>query len=391
MTIQQYTDTFWFPSGVLAANVSASVFPRGSSALASLWTDATGTVALPNPLPTNGSGVLTFWAESGDYWVHINAETIPVTVGMSQEAADLSTGLASGGELNVNGSNPKALDIGPLDGYVMTYVGTQVEPTLVRVKTAAQTVVLDAAAQLRQFTWWLIDSSGTVIQQATEPTNTQYRSHLVLGYTDYDGSAIIAEQTLPVILHHPANQFVDLLKALGPFQTEHSTVGPDGSNLTIVQTSGTLFSRASNYFAGPVQTNDPHITPILAQNPAQFRYVTRSSSTISSLVSNVDVANYDVGGVITPIGGGANSSTIQRVWCFASNTAANQLVIQYGQTVYASLAAARAKIGSTGHVVNPALPGKAALLAYIVAIRTATDLSDTAQCEIVDAPRFAIP
>lgn len=391
MTLQQYTDTFWFPNGILAANVSASVFPRGSSALAPLWANSAGTMALPNPLPTSGSGILTFWAESGDYWIHINAETIPVTVGMSQEAADLSTGLASGGELNVNGSNPKALDIGPLDGYVVTYLGTQAEPTLVRVKTAARTVVLDAAAQLRQFTWWLVDSTGAVIQQATEPTNVQYRSHLVLGYTDYDGTSIIAEQTLPVILRHPVNQFTDLLKALGPFQVDHSTITPDGSNLTIVQTAGNLFSRSSNYFAGPVQTNDPHISPILAQNPAQFRYVTQTSSTITSLVSNVDPANYDVGGVVTPVGGGANTATIQRVWCFASNTASNQLIIQYGQDTYASLSAARDRIGMVGHVANPALTGKAALIAYIVVIRSATDLSDTAQCEIVDAPRFAIP
>lgn len=391
MTLQQYSDTFWFPDGSLAANVSAGIFPEGSSAPAALWTDSTGTTALPNPLPTNGSGVLTFWAESGSYWIHINSESLLVPVGMDQEATDLSTGIASGGEMNVNGSNSKAIDIGPVDGYVVTYSGTQARPVVVRVKTVAQTVVLDAAAQLRQFTWWLMTSAGAIVQQATAPTNEQYRTHLVLGYTGYDGAAITADQTLPVILRHPMNQLADLMNALGPFTVEPSEIRAHSTDLTIRQSAGTLFARASNHFAGAVQTNDPHVSPILAQAPAQFRYTTQSSLAPGALVSNVDAANYDVGGTVTAVGGGANSATLQRVWCFAANTAANQLILQYGQTVYASLSEAVSRVGTVGHVPNPAFTSKAALIAYIAVVRTATDLSNASQCVILDAPRFAVP
>lgn len=392
MALAQYTDTFWFPDGTLASNIAARVFPKTSSALATLWADAAGTIALNNPASTSGLGVLTFWAESGEYWVHLDSETFGVTVGMSQEQADLSTGVASGGELNVNGVNPLAIDISATYGYVVDYLaGTQAEPVITRVKTAAQTVALDAAALLRTVTWWLLDSAGTVIQQATTPTNQQRRTHLVLGVTALVGGVIVADQSLPVILPQQANQLVDLMDALGPFTMAGNIVTANGANLQLNQSAGTVFSRAFNHFSGPSLTDNPHVSVTQAQTPASFRYVTQSTTVFGAPVTVLDVANYDVGGAVTPIGGGASSTTIHRVWLFATNTASEQLVIQYGQAVHASLSAAVDRIGQSGYLVNPIFPGLGALVAYIAATRTATDLSDPTQAVIITAGKFATP
>lgn len=390
MALAQYTDTFWFPNGSPAVNIAAQVFPRNSSIPATLYTDATGTTQIVSPT-TSGTGVLSFWAESGEYWVHLDTETFAVTVGMSQEQADLSTGVASGAQLNVNGSNPLAIDISAVDGYIVDYLaGTQAEPVITRVKTADQTVALDAAALLRTLTWWLMDSAGTVIQQADRPTNTQRRTHLVLGVTAQDGVTIFVDQSLPVILPQPANQLADLMEALGPFSISGNLITPNGANQMINHSAGMLFSRASNHFSGPALTNDPHVSPTLAQTPAQYRYITSTAPSFGALVNTVDVANFDNAGVITPVGGGSGTSTIQRVWLFATNTAAAQLAIQYGQTTYSSLANAIDAIGQSGHVVNPQLRA-GALIAHIVATRAATNLSDTAQCRIFTAGKFATP
>jgi hypothetical protein len=390
MTLAQYTDTFWFPNGSPAVNIAAHVFPKNSSIPATLYTDATGTTQIVSPA-TSGTGVLTFWAESGEYWVHLDTETFAVTVGISQEQADLSTGIASGGTLNVNAFNPLAVDISAVDGYIVDYLAdTQAEPVITRVKTVDQTVALDAAALLRTVTWWLLDSSGNVIQQANRPDGSQRRTYIVVGATAQFGGTIVLHPTLPVILPQQANQLVDLMDALGTFSISGNQITANGANLLINQSSGSLFSRAFNHY-NPALTNNPHVFPTQAQTPAQFRYGTRTTAAFGAPVTAVDPANYDVGGVVTPVGGGGTSSTIQRVWLFATATASEQLGIQYGQTVYSSLSNAVNAIGQTGFVANPTFAQNATLIAWIAATRSATNLSDPAQAVIVASGKFATP
>ena len=181
MALALYSETYWYPSGILAASIPATVFPRGSSVPAQLWQDAAGTIPLPNPLNTSLTGVLTFYASVGEYWVHIDEETFPINVGMSQEQADLSTGIASGGNIRPNGLNPIAVDIDPFIGYIsfVNQIGPQ-SPTIVKVDFPGATVQLDAAAQARGITWWLVDGFGNIFQQATIPVSY---THLTLPTT----------------------------------------------------------------------------------------------------------------------------------------------------------------------------------------------------------------
>lgn len=390
MTLQRYTDTYWYPNGQIAGNVPAAIFTETNSAFASVFADAAGLIPLTNPLLTTGTGLLDFWAETGDYWIHLDTETFPVSIGMSQEEADLSTGIASGGEINVNAVNPLAIDISATDGWIVDYTaGTQAKPGITRIKTAAQTVALDAAALLRTLTWWLYDSTGAVVQQPNRPSNAQGRTHLVLGVTALVGGAIVTDQTLPLILPQVGNQLSDLMDSLGPFVITGNIITPNGVNLKLNASTGPFFARAWNHFAGPLLTNDPHVSQTIAQSPAQWRYGTQSTTAFGAPVSDVDVANYDVGGVITPLGGGANTSSIHRLWLFAANTPAEQMTMQYGQTAYSSLSAAVNAIGSGAYVTNPAFLTNGALVAYIVATRTATNLSDPTQGMIVTAPKFS--
>lgn len=397
MPIRQFTRQFWFPSGVLSANLPARVFPLDSNALAVLYTDGTGTVQLPNPLTTDVNGTVSFWAEEGEYWIHIDAEVFRFSVGSPDadlfevSASTMSTGILSGGDISVNAGNPAAIDISPLTGYVVDEITDPDSPSLTRVRTGALTVALDGPALARTATWWLMTSAGAVVQQAAKPTNTQRRTHLVLGATAQEAGVIFVDQSLPVIINQPVNQMIDLMDALGPFSITGNLITPNGVNLNINQSAGSMFARAFNHFAGVVPTRDPHISLTQAQAPAQFRYITASGTMFGPLVTAVDAANFDNAGVITPVGGGAGSSTVQRVWLFATNNAANQLAIQYGQTTYTSLAAAIDAIGQTGHVVNPLILGNGALIAHIVVTRTAANLSDTAQCRIFMAGKFAAP
>lgn len=397
MPIYQYSRQFWFPDGVLAANVSARIFPLNSNALASLYTDATGTTPLANPVTTDVNGTVDFFAEEGEYWIYIDAETFRVSVGSPDmdlpEVASktMSTGILSGGDISVNGSNPAAVDISAFTGYIVDEVTDPDFPIVTRIRVAAQTVALNGPALARTVTFWLADNTGAILQQGTVPTPEQRRTHLVLGVTGQSGGVIFEDQTLPVILAQPANQLADLMDALGPFSITGNLITPNGANLNLNKSAGTLFARSFNHFSGLTLTRNPHVSTTPAQVPAQFRYITSTGVTFGPIVTTLDAANYDAAGVITPVGGGAGRSTIQRVWAFATNALGSQTVIQYGGVVYSSLTAAVDAIGQSGHVPNPLVRETGALLAHIVVTHTATNLTDVNQARIFQAGKFATP
>lgn len=549
MALAEYTDLFWFPSGELAIGVAVRIFPHDSNVLAPLFTDATGTVPLANPLTTSATGTIAFWAEAGLYWMHADSESFEIGVGLTPDdpdaieelqaavlqlqgemnavegevdtlqtdmntaeadidtlqsglatangeinalqadmstaqndinalqadvgavegditaleaamttaqgqigtlqgemttaqgeintlqadvtavegdvstlqgemttaqgdiaaaqadilqlqgqiletqqaaASTLSTGVAAGGEFSVNLLNPASLDIAPLVGYITSFDIDPFNPVITRIDYPGGTVAMDAGSLLRTATAWLMDADQNIIQQANPPTNEQRREMIYLGVTAQVAGVIIVDQTLQVILQQPANQLTDLMASLGAFNISGNLVTPNGVNLQINQSAGTMFSQSFNHFAGPVQTNDPHVSTTQAQVPASFRYITRNAPVFGPLVTIVDVANYDVAGVVTPIGGGSGNSTIHRVWLYANNTATEQIVIQYGQTIHASLAAAVDAVGARTFVANP-LTRAAALLGYICVTRVATNLSDVTQAVFVAAGKFPTP
>lgn len=392
MALQQYSKLYWQPDGTLAANLAAAVFPENSNVFAPIFSDSIGT-PLANPTSTDGTGTLTFWAEEGTYWVHIDTEAFRIDVGLTEEEADLSTGIASGGELDM-GPGPTSITINALVGYVADVNAlTSISPTLIKVDRPTQVVALDAPALGRSITWWLMDSAGTVIQQATSPTPIQRRTHLALGVSLFDtGLATLVEvQTQPVILGQPANQLADLMDAMGPLSLSGNQISPNGVNLSINKAVGTLFSRASNHFASGTLTDNPHISPSPAQTPATFRRIIRTSVIPTPPpVVTIDPANFDNGGVLTPVGGGTNTSTIQRVWVFATNVSTAQIAVQYGQATYSSLSAAVAAIGTENFTQAP-VTANGALVGYLCVIRTATDLSSLAQAVFVKAGKFPTP
>jgi len=310
--------------------------------------------------------------------------------GLGAELVGFTSGVLTGGELNVNVGNPIAIDIGETHGIIADYVTDPFNPEITQINLVPQTVELDAAAQLRAVTWWMTDVNGTIIQQAGRPTNAQRRTHLVLGVTAQSLGVIFACQSIPVILPQTGNQLIDLMDALGAFNIDGNRISAHTpGNLQIANTAGHIFSRGFNHFADDVLTNDPHVSASIAQDPTQHRYLLRNTTTLTGSVSNtLNVAQYDNNGVLTNIGGGAGSSTVQRVWMFPSNTAADQIFIEYGQTVYNTLDQAAAAITLENHISNPALGTSAVLLCYIAVTRTASNLTLTSQARFVPAAKF---
>jgi hypothetical protein len=435
MAIAQYTDKFWYPNGALATGVLVRVFPLNSNILAPLYANLAGTIPLANPLTTDGTGSISFFAEAGMYWLHADTESFQISVGlpavtpgeiaalqaeidavevdvttlegqMSSAIADiialetsttdlmqvtLSSGIAAGGDISVNAGSPSAIDISPFIGYITDFTADPFNPSITRIDFPGATgLEMDAGSLARTVTSWLMDANQVITQVPSPTTNEQRRTHIRIGLTAQVGGVITVDQSLPVIMQQPANQLSDLMVSLGPFRVSGAITTPNGANLMVNQSAGTVFSQAFNHFVGPVQTNNPHVSATAAQTPAQYRYTTATSVTFGVLRNTIDVANYAPGGVVTPIPGGAGTSTIHRVYLFPANAAVDQLIIQYGAVTYSSLANAVAAIGSGVFIPNPML-ADAALVGFIAATRTAVNLSDPTQATFVNAGKFETP
>lgn len=387
MAIQRYSDKFWYPDGTLATGVLATVFPLDSNIHAPLFANMAGTVPLDNPLSTDASGVLTFYADHGDYWLHISDWIFQISVGVSQEQSDLSTGTAAGGEFTPNLVTPPDLDIGPLVGYVTTQPQDGSKPTIVKVESPQRTESLTPASMTRVITWWLMDADANIIQQGTAPTPQQSRHNLILGLTAFDGaSTLVFDQTLPLSLNQPLNQLTDLMVGLGPFNMVGNHLSPVPGTLSFDKTAGTIFARAFNFIPDP---DNPHISSIPAQTPVNFSYNTQLAFSEVATGTVLDPGNYDVGGVITPVPGVA--WTIQRVWGYPLNMVDQQVRVQYGQSVYASQAEAVESIGNTAFIPNPEGNVFSALLGWIVIRSDATDVSDSTQAFFKRAGKFDSP
>ena len=80
MPLAPYSEPHWYPDGTPASGQKLYVYPRSGPPLAELWTDATGTVAVPNPVVLPSSGIASFWVLNGDYWGYINGQSFYLVI-----------------------------------------------------------------------------------------------------------------------------------------------------------------------------------------------------------------------------------------------------------------------------------------------------------------------
>lgn len=302
----------------------------------------------------------------------------------------LTTGLVAGGTITPNAGNPRAIDISPMIGYIVDYATDPYDPTITPIRTTSTlTAELDAAAQTRLVTWWLMDDTGALVQQANRPTPEQRRTHIQIGPTVFDvgSGAVFFQQSLPVVLPQIANQFVDLSYALGAFNITGNVVGHNGANVQVSKTAGSLYSQGFSHSPTP---NNPSYVDLPARSPLRHSRATQSAVNLV-VQDTLDVANYDLNGVVTPVGGGANNATNFRVFGFSATAEDSQIVIQYGQQIHGSLSAATLSLRTGNYIVNPDYAAFGALLGYISVIHTATDLSNPAQAVFTRAGKFDIP
>jgi hypothetical protein len=204
-------------------------------------------------------------ATTGDFAVFKDTSK-EFTVG--QEVFEvMSTGLDSFDGLAINGGDSTKFDVGDVDGHIADFAAD----SYYDINYTAQTGLTPSTAN--GVTYVFIDNTGSIAQQTTAPSAQDRREMLYLGRVITVGGTFVQVQDEPVIVPNVANQLYDLAKAIRIFNVSGNIISPNGSNLNIDKSAGSVFSIGGNF---TTNSEDPHEITIAASSPTTFAYFTQT-------------------------------------------------------------------------------------------------------------------
>jgi hypothetical protein len=213
-------------------------------------------------------------------------------------------------------------------------------------------------------TWVYLDNNGALQQQTTAPTRTDYYAKLFLARFASNGTQLIAFERL----RNPSGQYSNSIRELYDYIVSANVPLKQGlditgnANLTFNRSAGSVFKFGAGNDSTP---NTPSFSSV---SPASFFLVDRAS-VAGSQFTNVPVTQYDNGGALTTIAN--NKFVAHRVYFFTSGN----LAMQYGQTEFSTLDAAKSGAPSAKYVTNP-VNVNGTFLGWWVVGKNATDLTN---------------
>lgn len=281
---------------------------------------------------------------------------------------NLPTGFITGLELSIKPGDPtKAIiDVGI---YAITDFSNiaNIQVQLIQVTTpiefTPQYLTTNPASYIA------LDVNMNVIQSSSPFQNEHRRTLALIGSTIHTNLTIINvtnEIKAPIVA--PTNQLHDLIEAVGSLNLEGNIYGPNGANLQINKSAGTIWGLGinSNYYL------DPHRLSIPTQTALTFRYRLRDINLPNGEsidVTLIDPDNYDNAGVKTAVPN--NRFTIQRINLFQSGLTR----IQYGQTVYNTMSEARTLVQTETFQTEANIADRAIFRAFLIIKKGTTNLT----------------
>jgi hypothetical protein len=292
----------------------------------------------------------------------------------------LSSGLVYGCAITINTGNTALIDITPGFGYVVDNWTNVNYPKVYNVTftgvTGQSLTYLSSSTQ----THLSLSKTGVLLQDNSEETNSQRRDRIMIGQVNHPSFSGINNLNSQIdLVQSPVFQYRDLMAELVLINSGN-IISANGANLNINKSSGTLFGQGINF---QIDNTNPHRRVISATTVQQFLYRTMTGGSSTSVVA-IDPTKYDVGGVITTVGGGSNSATNQRVFLYPNGV----IVIQYGQTVYVNLAEAISAIQKESFIKFSNVNSSAILIGIISVQKNCTSLNDTTRASFFQTSRF---
>jgi len=289
----------------------------------------------------------------------------------------LSTGLIKNGLISIN-VDPTKYDISAGIGIITNYDDPE-DPISTIVNFDAIIGHTPVYLTSSNITYIAINSSGAVVESATQFTSVQRRDLIILGAVVHSNlTTINVVNNISAPSNSIGNQLGDLIEAVGPLNITGNKYTANGVNLSLDKSAGSIFKFGVNF------ANDwkkPHELTQTSGTALTFRYRTQNGNEGSD-ITVLDPTKYDLANVITTVPN--NKYTIQTVTMFQTGLTR----IQYGQNYYDSLSEAQNAIFTRNFVVENNILMNGITRAYIILKKETTSLLNIVDAKIVDAQKF---
>jgi len=347
-----------------------SFFPSRSSASTTLPSYGTES-ALPSTATVGDVATVldtaSIWVYGGVTWAMVASRI---------NFAGVGTGVLNGGTITVN---PGGASYAVSNGWGI-YLDYTTSPHSFFISRWSNLTTVPVN-NTRPNTYIAINKDGTLFETGTALTSSEERDYIYLGAYTQVGGVIIGVKSAPVLAISPANQFNDILRAIGIFKVNGLTFAGIPASLSLSRSLGVMFDRGNNW---KNTEKDPHQIAIAAQSPLTFKRVTQTTINATNFTT-LDVTNYDAAGTVTAISGSSNQAQNFRVYQWGTGT----VYVQYGQVVYPSLSQAVSALPTESFVTNAVItPQDAVLVCSISVTKGATSLTNSSDAIFHLAGRF---
>lgn len=339
----------------------------GTFNLTGLTTPFTGGTVTGATYFTNGVTTNTISAET---IYNQNIDIISSLYNIESTGVDIFTGLTRVSSTQFN--------VAPVHGYIVN--NTVTNQIITEVNYSGVSNQTTPYLNTDVATYVLVNSASTLVLLNTYPTPTQRRENIFLGRIAHpDKTSIVTANNTTDFIYSPMSVIRDMFTPI-PLINSGVVISPNGINLSFNTSSGTLYGLGINFYS---DSKTPDNVLISGSTPTTFQYRTQTGGT-SSNTTVIDPSNYDLNGIITPIGSPAKQATNQRVYLFPSG----QIRIQYGQKKYSDLTAAIAGVSSESFITFSNNRDNAILIGVISVVSNATDLTDPLQAYFNNVSKF---
>lgn len=298
-------------------------------------------------------------------------------VGGLNYQGSLSSGIITGGEVTIN-ADPTKIDISAGTGVIVDSWTNPSAPVTYNISWGAYTAVPVTYLASADSSYVMIDNAGAVYQQVGEPDSVIRRDYITLALLGHTSrTAVASVNKIPQTFASPIQQMRDMFHFIG-LVNEGNMISANGANLKLNRSAGAIFAEGSNFYTNNASPNE---VDFASGTAITFRRRTQTGAGASG-VDTLDVGNYDVGGTITALSG--TKYTNQRVFMFSNGN----VVVQYGQSQYNSMAAAVSGLSTESFVEFPSVLEAAILIGIISISSNATDLTNSNQAIFTSVSKF---